>query len=81
MKCAEQDYIEIACLYKLRVELLTKNDSRIEGVARDTKYNAHKQECIVIETIKGLESVPLDTIMAMRALETNPHFTLLTFFS
>ncbi|WP_339766844.1 Rho-binding antiterminator [uncultured Paraglaciecola sp.] len=79
MKCVEQDYIEIACLYHLRVKLRLKDDCCVAGVAKNTVYNGLRQECILIDTDEGSSSVPLDMIRTMQALVANPHFTLIQF--
>ena len=79
MKCAEQDYIEIACLYKMPIALTLDNSNKVEGVAKDTVYNEHKEECIVLDTADGELSIALNLIHSMQALKANPHFTLVKF--
>ncbi|WP_166423108.1 Rho-binding antiterminator [Paraglaciecola sp. 20A4] len=79
MKCAQQDYIEIACLYHLPITLTLKDDQYVTGVAINTGYNALRQECVLIDTVDGNISITLDTIQTMHALVTNPHFTLVNF--
>ncbi|GAC04328.1 Rho-binding antiterminator [Paraglaciecola chathamensis] len=79
MKCAEQDYIEIACLYKMPIALTLDNSNKVEGVAKDTVYNEHKEECIVLDTADGELSITLNLIHSMQALKANPHFTLVKF--
>ncbi|AEE23599.1 MAG: Rho-binding antiterminator [Paraglaciecola chathamensis] len=79
MKCAEQDYIEIACLYKIPIVLTLDNSNKVEGVAKDTAYNEHKEECIVLDTADGELSIALNLIHSMQALKANPHFTLVKF--
>ncbi len=46
ISCNHYDYIEIACMHHLRIELILKNGDSVCGVATDTKRNALKQECI-----------------------------------
>lgn len=79
MKCAEQDYIEIACLYKMPIVLMLDNSDKVEGVAKDTAYNEHKEECIVLDTDGGELCIALILIHSMQALEANPHFTSIHF--
>ncbi|QHJ10738.1 hypothetical protein FX988_00959 [Paraglaciecola mesophila] len=79
MKCAEQDYIEIACLYKMPIILTLRHGDNVKGVAKDTVYDKHKRECIVLESSTGELSVALTLIQSMQAQEANPHFSLIHF--
>ena len=46
ISCNHYDYIEIACMHRLNIELVLKNGDSVCGVAADIKRNALKQECI-----------------------------------
>lgn len=78
MTCDEYDYIEIACLFKLDVELRYE-DTLFSGKASDTKRGENGEEGI--ELIVGDQSQwhPLASLKSMRALTTNPHFDLVEF--
>lgn len=80
LSCDLHDYIEIACMYHLPVELVMRDGHRISGTAMDTASNAEKQECIVISDEGGQGSlIVLDELKSMRALASNPHFKLVKF--
>lgn len=53
ISCHHYDYIEIACMHHLSVELILKNGDSVCGLATDTKRNALKQECIAINVNGG----------------------------
>ena len=48
ISCNQYDYIEIACMHHLSVELILKNGDEVCGVVTDTKRNANRDECIAI---------------------------------
>ncbi|MDX1757399.1 MAG: Rho-binding antiterminator [Marinobacter sp.] len=79
MNCDQQDYIEIACSFRLSVRLTLRNGEQLDGVAVDTLYNAQRQECVQLGTASGKRAVPLDSLKSMQALTENPHFRLLEF--
>lgn len=74
ISCANHDYVEIACLYHLEVKLVLKNGQIIQGKASQTAYNENREECIVLETGSGNETVVLDGLDFMVAVTKNPHF-------
>lgn len=79
ISCSQYDYIEIACLYGIAVELTLINGSSISGLALTTSYNQQKQECMEIEVGGDAVLVPTKQILAMTALCENPHFTQIEF--
>ena len=74
ISCNHYDYIEIACMHHLSVELILKNGDSVCGVATDTKRNALKQECIAINVNGELKLIVLTTISLLKARESNPYF-------
>jgi Rho-binding antiterminator len=74
ISCNHYDYIEIACMHRLNIELVLKNGDAICGVATDTKRNALKQECIAINVNGELKLIVLTTISLLKAREKNPYF-------
>lgn len=79
MKCAEQDYIELACLFNMPVLIRLQDGSEIKGTAKDTRYNKQKQECIVLHSVEGECSIALNSIVLMQAQQANPHFSEIRF--
>lgn len=79
MKCAEQDYIELACLFNMPILLRLRDGSEIKGTAKDTSYNKQKQECIVLHSAEGECSIALNLIALMQAHHANPHFSEIRF--
>lgn len=79
MNCDEHDYIEIACTFKYRVRLVLKSGAVIEGRALDTRRNAEKEECILMESAGIEQCVVQQEIARMVALTENPHFHAVSF--
>jgi Rho-binding antiterminator len=78
MTCDEYDYIEIACLFKLDVELRYP-DALFTGKALDTKRGDNSEEGIELDVDGQRQWHPLATLKSMRALTANPHFDLVEF--
>jgi Rho-binding antiterminator len=79
ISCHQYDYIEIACMHHLSVELILKNGDSVCGVATDTKRNALKQECIAINVNGELKLIELTSISVIKALTQNPYFNNVNF--
>ena len=87
ISCNHYDYIEIACLYRLAVELRLESGQLQQGIAMDTGRNSNGEECLLLEDRQengnGENShthyVVLDQIKTMRALASNPHFDVINF--
>ncbi|NGN98305.1 transcriptional antiterminator [Grimontia sp. S25] len=79
IKCAEYDYVEIACLYHYPVRLKMKDGGVNEGIAKDTARNIQKEECMVLDVDGEEVLVVLDNVTSMKALVDNPHFCEITF--
>ncbi|TBR42478.1 transcriptional regulator [Marinomonas agarivorans] len=46
ISCQQYDYIEIACLFRLPIELTLHTGEKVSGVAQTTSYNQNKEECL-----------------------------------
>ncbi|MBQ4799991.1 Rho-binding antiterminator [Pseudoalteromonas sp. MMG006] len=79
ISCHQYDYIEIACMHRLNIELVLKNGDGVCGVATDTKSNANKDECIVVNVNNELQLIVLNTISVLKAREKNPYFDRVNF--
>lgn len=74
--CSEYDYFEIACTYRMKVELYLKNGQSLSGIA--TGLNIERVKGIATEwlTLEAPENrVELTQIKRLSALEKNPHFS------
>jgi len=84
ISCDLHDYIEIACMYRLPIELQLKDGVTQQGIAMDIAKNANGEECLLLssdQTDSSAESslVVLDQIKTMRALVSTPHFDVVNF--
>lgn len=79
ISCAQHDYVEIACLYKLPVILTLRSGEELAGVAMDTVSNQDRAECLKLKTGRDEQLVVLDQILRMVAAEPNPYFAKVDF--
>jgi Rho-binding antiterminator len=80
MSCAQHDYIEIACLYLLKVELTLEGGLVLRGRAQDTLFDSNKVECMkILLDDNECATVVLSELVSMRALVLNPHFDVVIF--
>ncbi|MBD1556494.1 hypothetical protein HC752_06060 [Vibrio sp. S9_S30] len=81
VSCDKYDFIELACLLKLRVSLDMLSGEQIEGVAHNTKIGTDRAEYLIltnlIADVTDVDEtmVRLDDIHTMSAKTPNPHFT------
>lgn len=78
ISCHQHDYIEIACLYRLRIRASLRDGTQMEGHARDTGSRAGR-EWLQLDTDQGLRELDLEQIRRLEALDDNPHFRTLDF--
>ncbi len=76
--CHLHDYIEIACLYRLQVELELSGGQRLQGRALTTRTQ-NREEFLLLKTDDAELSVALDQLKRMTALQPNPHFSAIDF--
>jgi len=79
--CDQHDFIEIACMYHLKVVLKLKTGDEITGIAQDTILNDERDECITLlrKNNKSSKAIALSHISTMRAINQNPHFDYVKF--
>ena len=78
LKCDLHDYLEIACLYKFKVELTLKDDTKISGIPVTT-MTTNKIEYLEINSVGTLLTIPVLELVSMRACIENPHFERVKF--
>jgi len=78
--CDQHDFIEIACMYHLKVVLKLKTGDEITGIAQDTILNDERDECVklLMENLSS-EAIALSHISTMCAINQNPHFDCVKF--
>ncbi|PSW34365.1 transcriptional regulator [Photobacterium phosphoreum] len=79
LSCHHHDYIEIACMHHLSVDLTLNDGSHIIGIAHDTFYNQHREECMMVQIKEQQQSVVLDTLSSVTAITKNPYFNTINF--
>ncbi|OLQ91606.1 transcriptional antiterminator [Vibrio ponticus] len=79
ISCNQYDYLEIACMYHFPLRLVLLDGSIVEGIASDTGYNTHKQECLIIESNGEPRFIPTEQLKSLRVTIDNPHFSSVEF--
>ncbi|MCW8902694.1 Rho-binding antiterminator [Sedimenticola sp.] len=79
ISCAQHDYVEIACMYKLPVTLTLSSGEELAGIAMDTVSNQDREECLKLKTGNNEQLVVLDQILRMVATKPNSHFEKVDF--
>ncbi|WP_371195309.1 Rho-binding antiterminator [Glaciecola sp. SC05] len=73
--CKAHDYLEIACMYRLRVRLYMLNGDLIEGLALDTTRTVDNQEAILLERDHDPIKIALIGIESMESITHNSYFS------
>ncbi len=79
ISCEQYDYIEIACMYHFKLIITLMSGDTITAIALDTKRNSENQECLVTQQVNQTALIVLDQVAAIEAVNTNPHFSKITF--
>lgn len=79
MSCSDYDYIEIVCMYRYPIAITLASGVQLECIARDTKRDEQKRECIQVDNQGELQLIVLDELRTLEVLVDNPHFTKVTF--
>jgi Rho-binding antiterminator len=66
-------------MYGFEVKLVFKNGQTVQGKAFQTTLNENKEECVVLETERGIEKIVLAQLISMEAVTKNPHFKKIDF--
>ncbi|WP_339144269.1 Rho-binding antiterminator [Pseudoalteromonas galatheae] len=78
ISCQQYDYIELACLKRLKVTIEMKDGDVVRGRCENTAI-VDKQECLVLEQESQAVTVMLAGITSISADTDNPYFTTLRF--
>ncbi|CAA0123847.1 Uncharacterised protein [BD1-7 clade bacterium] len=86
VSCQLYDYIEIACLYRIPVDLTLVSDALVEGIAVDTCIELGAEFMVLdhLELAKASDEpqrlkIDISTIKIMAARVKNPHFDQVNF--
>lgn len=64
--CAVIDQIELACIKRCLIDVLTQSGDRYTGVAVDTRLDEQKQDSLVLEEVDGdTLLLPLSSVRAI----------------
>lgn len=77
--CELHDYIEVACMYRYQVRLILKDQSTIEGKAKDIVTGAEKREFLLLETSSGSQQIELITLNKLEVLTPGARFSEVKF--
>ena len=78
--CTHHDYLEVACVAKIPVEITLTDSETVSGLPIDVLHE-DGAERLVIRNQDGAARIRLDRIATMQALIDNPHFRLVDFRS
>lgn len=79
ISCDQYDYVEIACMSRLHVELVLKSGDTVRGIATDTKRSANREECIVVNVNSELKLIVLTTISVLKSSTQTPYLDQVSF--
>ncbi len=78
LSCAVHDYLEVACLYGLKIRLWLEDGGLIEGTPRTTHTRADKSEWLAIDNEKTSVDIPLEKVVKFAAITKNRFFSEVT---
>ena len=75
LNCNLHDYLEIACLFKIEVELLLLDGSSYIGIASTTRCD-NTEEFLTFQSQENEKpiDIPILLLESMRAIRPNTHF-------
>ncbi len=74
ISCDLHDYLEIACLYRYKVNLELTSGARLSGTAITTETHPDKSEWLVVAVSQQQERIRQDNIRAISPLNTKAMF-------
>lgn len=79
LNCDLHDYVEIACMFKIEVEITLKDQSVITGLPVTTKIDSSRSECLVLLVDNQQKLIKTSLFATMRAVKQNQHFDIVDF--
>lgn len=79
ISCELHDYIEVACMYGYQIRLILKDQSTMEGKAKDILTDVEKREFLLLETESGSRQVELISLDKLQVLTPGARFTEVVF--
>lgn len=79
LSCHYQDYLEIACMFSYKVDVLTDDQRSFRGQAIDLSNQNH-EEHLHLELPSGqIVKLPIHQLMSLQVLSANPRFDKIDF--
>ena len=79
ISCQAHDYIEIACMFHYKVELLLKDNSILICEPITTKFSKENGEQLSIMIDSQKQLIAFDTLVSMKVLTPNARFDNIDF--
>lgn len=81
MLCELHDYLEIACTFRLPIELSLTTGKELIGIAVDTLVKSDKTEHLMFieEGTEQAIAMPMSELVQMKAIIKNVHFGTINF--
>ena len=79
ISCDLHDHIEVACMYGYQVRLILKDQSIVEGKAKDILTGAQKREYLLLETEAGSQQIELISLEKLLVLTPSAQFSEVVF--
>lgn len=74
LACDLYDYLEIACLYRYRLEIELLDGTRLQGQALTTETTASKEEFLLLHYADGERRLRLDRLLAITPQDAGASF-------
>jgi Rho-binding antiterminator len=79
LKCDLHDYLEIACLFKIEVEITLIDATQVIGLPITTTIDSDRNECLVMIINNKKRLIQTNVLDQMRAMVANQHFDIIKF--
>ena len=79
ISCDLHDYIEVTCMYSYQVRLILKDQSTVEGKAKDILTDTEQREFLLLETDSGSQQVELILLDKLQVLTPGARFSEVIF--
>ncbi len=75
LDCGVVDNLELACMQGFEMAVTMNDGDMLDGRAKNLATNDHHQECLILETHEGDQSIILADAKKAEALTRNDYFT------
>ncbi|MEM7280999.1 MAG: Rho-binding antiterminator [Pseudomonadota bacterium] len=74
ISCEVHDQLEVACLYRIEIEIHLEDGSSVAGTPITTETRGDKSEWLSLKSLDGTDWIPLGRIEKFAALTKNRFF-------